>query len=80
MKTKFNIGEEVYFMKYDEPTKGIIKGYTITFGEFETIHFKRSGKDGIPVITYCIENYNTVDENKVFKTKQELQDSLFSKL
>lgn len=81
MKSKFKIGEEIYFMNYNEPSKGIIKGIAFIVGEFEdSSSFKRNGSVENPSISYSVGAYRTIEESKAFSTKEELQADLFSKL
>lgn len=81
MKPKFKIGAEVFFMRYDEPSKGTIKGIAVIEGEFEEINFKRTGTKEEPSINYSMQGtYTSIEEHKVFSTKEQLQISLFSKL
>jgi hypothetical protein len=81
MNTKFKIGEEVFFMRYDVPSKGIIKGIAIIEGAFKESSFEKTGTVENPSINYSIEgSYTSVEEHKVFATKEELVNSLFSNL
>jgi hypothetical protein len=80
METKFKIDEEVFFMNYDKPSKGIIKGIAVIYGKFKDGALERNGTEK-PSINYSIENnYNSVEEHKLFSSKEELQESLFSNL
>lgn len=81
MRTKFNIGEEVFFMKFgSEASKNTVKGIAVIVGDFEDSSFKRNGTLENPCITYCMSCYVTVNENKVFRTKEELIEDVFKNL
>lgn len=80
MKSKFKIGDEIYYMNYAEPTKGTIKGIAFVIGEFSESSFKRTGLENNPAVVYSTGSYSAIDENKCFATKEELQNELFSKL
>ena len=80
MKSKFKIGDEIYYMNYSEPAKGTIKGIAFVVGEFSESSFKRTGLENSPAVVYSTGSYSAIDENKVFATKEELQADLFSKL
>ena len=80
MKSKFKIGDEIFYMNYDEPRKGIIKGIAFVIGEFENTSFKKIGTEETPSVTYSLGAYLVVDEDKAFSTKEELQTFIFSKL
>lgn len=80
MKSKFKIGDEVYYMNYSEPEKGKIKGIAFVFGEFTESSFKRTGSLDSPTVVYSTGSYFAIDEDKLFATKEELQNALFSKL
>lgn len=80
METKFKIGDEIFYMKYSEPAKGIIKGIAFVIGEFEDSSFKRKAVDGKPSITYSVGSYVTIEEANAFSTKDELQNYLFKNL
>ena len=80
MKSKFKIGDEIFYMNYDEPRKGIIKGIAFVIGEFENTSLKKKGTEETPSVTYSLGAYLVVDEDKAFSTKEELQTFIFSKL
>ena len=80
MESKFKIGDEIYYMNYSEPAKGIIKGIAFVIGEFSEPSFKRTGTENNPTIVYSTGSYSAIDEDKAFATKEELQADLFSKL
>lgn len=80
MNTKFNIGDEIYYMSYPEPTKGIIKGIAFVIGEFTATSFKHTGSQENPKIIYSTGAYSEIEESKAFATKEELQNNLFAKL
>ena len=80
METKFKIEEEVFFMNYDKPSKGVITGIAIVYGDFKDSSFERKGIIE-PSVNYSIAgSYSSIEEHKVFATKEELQNSLFSNL
>lgn len=80
MKSKFKIGDEIYYMNYAEPTKGTIKGIAFVIGAFSESSFKRTGLEDSPTVVYSTGGYSAIDENKAFATKEELQNEVFSKL
>ena len=81
METKFKIEEEVFFMNYDKPSKGVITGIAIVYGDFKDSSFERKGTTEKPSISYSIEgSFTSIEEHKVFATKEELQNSLFANL
>lgn len=80
MKNKFKIGDEIYYMKFDTPEKGIIKGIGIFYGEIQTLYNTIKQTEENPVIKYYTTPYTEVEEKNVFKTKEELINSVFSKL
>ena len=81
METKFKKGTEVFFMNYSTPAKGIIKGIAVIDGDFKDSSFERKGTTEKPSISYSIEgSFTSMEEHKVFATKEELQNSLFANL
>lgn len=80
MESKFKIGQEIYYMNYDKPTKGIIKGVAFVFGEFSESSFKRKGTGNEPAIVYSTGEYSCIDESKAFTTKDELINGVFANL
>lgn len=77
MKTKFNIGEEVFFMDYTTPAKKKITGITFTVGEAEggTVYLPEE-----PLIQYRFNNYCIKEESLLYTSKKALQDDLFKGL
>ena len=80
MESKFKIGDEIFFMDYATPSKGIIKGICFVEGEFDNSSFKRKSEDGTFAISYSAGPYTTIDEEKSFATKEELKANLFKSL
>lgn len=81
MKSKFNIGDEIFFMKYNEPSKAVVKGIAFIIGEFEeSSSFKRIGTEEKPSVNYNVGMYSSIEESKAFATKEELQKNLFANL
>ena len=80
MESKFKIGDEIFYMKFDEPAKGTIKGIAFVIGDFKDTSFSKSGSIEKPSVTYSVGSYVVIDEERAFSTKEELQLSLFSKL
>lgn len=76
IETKFNIGDEVYFIANDRPRFGKIEHLRLEIGY------------GIGIIEECYtisvssgeiaSSFNSIDSEKVFKTKEELIESLFN--
>jgi hypothetical protein len=79
MKSKFKIGDEIYYMGYDKPRKEIIKGIAVISGIVEFGISTYEGLESGPSILYSF-GYCNVEESKVFATKKELIDNLFSNL
>lgn len=65
MKTKFNIGDEVWFIRGDRPRSSAIKSIYITDKED---------------IVYNTTNWTHLDESEVFKTAKQAIESLYDKL
>ena len=81
MKSKFKIGDEIFFMNYSTPAKGTVEGISFVVGKHETAsRSKREGTFDKPSIEYYLGGYTTVDEAAVFASKEELQDDLFKEL
>ncbi len=81
MESKFKIGDTVFFMEYSAPVKAEVKGISFVVGEFqESVHTKRVGTIEKPSIMYSFGTYTTVDEIKLFSSKEDLQESLFGNL
>lgn len=68
-ETRYNIGDEVYVMSDDKPTKGKVK--------WIDIHIGRLGKEQIIEVRYQVLSYDTpYSEGLVFPSKEELLKSL----
>jgi len=80
MRSKFNVGDEIFFMNGSEATKGEIVGISFIVGEFKTVYFDRKGSIDKPSISYSLGSYSDVPEEKAFSTKEELIQSVFSKI
>jgi hypothetical protein len=80
MNTKFKLGEEIFFMGFNEPVKASVKGIMIIVGEVDTTGVKKDKKIPDPMIVYATGSYSTVEESKAYATKEELQTVLFAKL
>lgn len=74
----FKIKDEVFFMKDDKPTKGVITSIVKTQGRVE-LKFKdvKAEEGNVEKITYGFGSYDYIDSDKVFKTKDELKESVF---
>lgn len=77
-KTKFKIGDEVFFMEYSGPKKEIIKGIEFTVG-FDQKTEKEFTVEK-PKITYVFSKYSEKCESECFGSKQDLIDSVFSNI
>lgn len=68
IETKFNIGDEIFFMDTNKIKNRIIRKLSLTMDE----KFEQS------VMYYYIEDdkYRYISEKSIFATKQELLDSL----
>ena len=73
-KTKYNIGDVVYFMYDQTPCKEQVISVDVRFGEYLTKEGKLHSFTS-PIITYGFENtVHKVVESATFKSKQELID------
>lgn len=78
---KFKIGQEVFFMKFEEAAKGIITGFVRIQGEVDLGNTKHIVPEGETVFSYKTDNYySMINEGKLFTTKEELIQHLTSKL
>ena len=72
IKTKFDLGQRVFFMSDNRVCQGVIEGFDIGFGY--------RGLENDITISYCVkaESFTdlSVEENKLFLTKEELLKSL----
>lgn len=81
VKTKFNVGDMIYFMAYDTPKKGMIEGFAAFYGNFKNSSFEKNSKSmDEPVIIYSVGAYQTVEESKAFKNKEDLIVNMFAGL
>ena len=80
METKFKIGEEVYFMDYKTPRKDIITGIAVFWGEDNNVNKRKALEGQCIILYYTKEKYSELEEKELFKTKDELVNSLFSSL
>lgn len=80
MKSKFNIGDEIFYMNFNEPKKSKVIGIAFIIGDFKNSSFEKKGEVNNPSITYSVGGYSTVDEKDAFANKEELQNHLFAKL
>lgn len=67
VETKYNIKDEVYFLKENKINKGIIMAVCV----------EQNTYNKPPRISYIIDKY-AFDEKVLFKTKQEVVDNLLS--
>jgi hypothetical protein len=82
IKSKFNIGDTIFFMEGDMPVKETVSGITTFNGE--AIHSNGSTQlteEGKVFIDYHIK-YRAVkvNEHKVYATKEELITATFASL
>ena len=77
METKYNIGEEVFFMDYTTPAKEKITGIIFTVGKVKdgTIYLPEE-----PLIEYRFNDYCVKEESLLYTSKKALQDELFKGL
>lgn len=73
-KTKFNKDERVWFMKNNKPAEGIISAIHIFYVNTNQDHIKYDARDAIKPVTWL--DHQNLFENKLFKTKKELLESL----
>lgn len=79
-KTKYSIGDEVWFMADNHAVSGNVVGYNISFGEGEYYGEFMTGSPK-SLITYYIKKTKIYEgilkiETEVFPTKEELLKSL----
>lgn len=80
VETKFNIGDEIYYMDFSEPKKAKIKGIAVVTGDFNDSNFRIKTNEEEYSVLYSTGSYSSLHEDKVFKSKEDLQENLFSKL
>ena len=80
VETRFNEGDEVFFMNYETPAKAIIIGIRIFIGNNQTTAEKFSGTLEKPIVVYDFGSYRGKTEDEVFKTKEELFKFLEAKI
>ncbi len=74
--SKFKIGQEVYFMDFSTPRKGNVKGIATIEGDFTSGGLNKSNQ-----VVYAVEGcYSSLDEDKLFTSKEELNNHLFKDL
>jgi hypothetical protein len=84
-ESKFNIGDTIYYMYGEHPTKEVITGISFFKGKM------RSGVGGVggwhestgdaPVVSYHVEKCpKSISELEAHATKEELQKSVFANL
>ena len=69
------IGDEFYYMKHTSPTKGKVVGIATVEG---VMRINVNNKENETV--YAFDDYTIMRKDELFSTKQELIDSMFSKL
>ena len=74
--SKFKIKQEVYFMDFSTPSKGKIKGIATIEGDLIMGGLNKSNQ-----VIYAVEGcYSSLDEDKLFTSKEELNKHLFKDL
>lgn len=71
IETKFNIGDEVWFMSRSKCASSQVKGVRIY-----SIDGKYSYRSSCIEIDYDLGDYGSYEEFNLFRTKEELLDSL----
>ena len=81
-KSKFNIGDIIYYMYGEQPIKDIISGITFFVGKKKSSTGERYETMGdIPSVSYHTEeSSNPINEDKAYATKGELQKSVFANI
>lgn len=82
VKSKFNIGDTIYYMYGKCPTKDIIFGITFFVGRKQSAQGETHSTMGDnPLISYHAEgSTRSISELDAYATKEELQKSLFANL
>lgn len=76
IKTKFDIEDTVYFIDSSGKVQvNLIKGINIKIGEVLCSYYPYSITFDTPIIEYRLQ-HQVLTEDKLFRTKQELIDSL----
>ncbi len=80
IKTKYNIGDTVFFMKDSIPQKDSIMGICTMSGEVANETGRIWTPKQLGAVNYYFSNGHCVREEGVFPTKEELRESLFAAL
>lgn len=84
-ESKFNIGDTIYYMYGEQPTKDTITGVSFFEGKMRMGVGGGGGwhetTDGIPSIQYHVEKSpKPISELEAHATKEELQKTVFANL
>lgn len=81
IETKFNIGDEVWFMDDNRPTNAKVCGYEIKYSK--GLYFGTYPSGGVKISTYyaliggnMLSDIEIIEEELLFPTKEELIKSL----
>lgn len=80
MKTKFNIGDELYYMNYTRPEKSIVTGISLFYGIDDHINKRKAPENGCLVLYVLKDKYSEAEEKDLFRTKEELINNVFGSL
>lgn len=73
---KFKIGQEVFFMSFEEAKKGTIKGIVAIQGEATLGDYSKTKynvPEGETEFAYSVsEQYSLIEEDKLFATREDL--------
>lgn len=76
----FKKGEEIFFIEANTPKKAKVEGIAIYSGRCKSVSVDKDIKEGEMEVVYFVGAYTIVEEQNAFKTKEDLQQSLFAAL
>lgn len=79
-KSKFEIGEEIFFMEFNQPKKAAVIGISNLEGKVKFTGIEVDNQQGVITTYYHVGSYSSVEEKNAYSSKEELQKSLFDKL
>lgn len=80
IKTKYNIGDEVWFMENNRPVYALVAGYKTSYGKGDYFGEFMTGEPKCAITYYVRGDKNSIgslqEESSLFPTKEELLKSL----